>query len=288
MLRGGLLLHHHAGHDLTDRSVAIVTGGASGIGRALVDALVRRGASVVLADLDGDRAEIVAKEIDPDRVTASQLDVRDAAAVRSLVEATAEQRGRLDILCNNAGIGVGGNLEDLTLEHWDRIVDVNLRGVINGVMAAYPVMLRQGRGHILNTASMAGLVPTGMLTPYATTKFAVVGLSLSLRSEAAGKGVRVSVLCPGPVNTPLLDSTGPEDLPRPASLPNARRFLTRRAPPCSPERVARAAMKGLERNVPVIVVPWWIKPGWALMRLSPRLLLRMAEGEIRSVRRTMA
>ena len=100
--------------------------------------------------------------------------------------------------------------------------------------------------------------------------------------------VRVTVLCPGPVKTPMLDSRGPVDLPIPASIPSSSRFLTRRAPACSPKRVARAVVRGIERNVPVIVVPWWIKPGWALMRISPRLLLRMAEGEIASVRREIA
>jgi len=271
-------------------ATAIVTGGASGIGRALVTALADRGTTVVLADVDGDAAQLVAKELDGGRglVSPVHLDVREADAVRAVVLDVRDRRGRLDLLCNNAGIGVGGNLEDLTLAHWDRIIDVNLRGVVHGVMAAYPVMLEQGRGHIVNTASMAGLVPTGMLTPYSTTKFAVVGLSLALRSEAAAKGVRVSVLCPGPVKTPMLDSRGPEDLPIPPSLPRPRRFLTRRAPPCSPERAARAVLRGIERNDPVIVVPWWIKPAWALMRISPRLLLRMAEGEIASARREIA
>ena len=243
-----------------------------------------------MVEFDGEAASLVAKELDAGHglVSSTSLDVRDADAVRAVVHGVRDRHGRLDFLFNNAGIGVGGNLEDLSLAHWDRIIDVNLRGVVHGAMAAYPLMIEQGRGHIVNTASMAGLVPVGMLTPYSTTKFAVVGLSLSLRSEGAAKGVRVSVLCPGPVKTPMLDSRGPEDLPIPQSIPTSSRFLTRRAPPCSPKRVARAVVRGIERNVPVIVVPWWIKPGWAMMRISPRLLLRMAEGEIAAVRREIA
>jgi NAD(P)-dependent dehydrogenase (short-subunit alcohol dehydrogenase family) len=268
-------------------AVAIVTGGASGIGRAFSATLVRRGSTVVVADLDGARAEVVAKELDGGgrRARAAELDVRDGPAVQALVDDVVTTHGRLDYVFNNAGIGVGGNVQDLTLAHWDRIIDVNLRGVINGVMAAYPIMVRQRRGHIVNTASMAGLVPPGLLTPYATTKFGVVGLSMSLRTEAAGYGVRVSAVCPGPVNTPMLDTRGPEDLPVPDSLPDGRRVLSKWSPPCSPERVARAVMRGIDRNTPIIVVPWWIKPAWALWRLSPRLLLRLAEGEIGRIRR---
>jgi len=164
--------------------VAIVTGGASGIGRALGAALVRRGDHVVLADVEGAAAIEVAEQLTalgPGAATAAALDVRDAAAVAALVTGTAEQRGRLDLMFNNAGIGIGGPAEELSLAHWDRAIDVNLRGVVNGVHAAYPVMLRQGSGHIINTASLAGLLPTPGSAPYGATKWAVVGLSLSLR-----------------------------------------------------------------------------------------------------------
>src|SRR5205823_1654434 len=120
---------------------AVVTGGASGIGRAFATALAARGCSVVIADVDLTRAEIVAKEIDADRglVRAAELDVRDPEAVRRVVEDVRGRTGRIDYLFNNAGIGVGGNVQDLTVDHWNRIIDVNLRGVVNGVAAAYPL-----------------------------------------------------------------------------------------------------------------------------------------------------
>jgi len=105
------------------------------------------------------------------------------------------------VMVNNAGIGVGGEASELTLAHWERVIDVNLRGVIHGVHAAYPVMIAQRSGHIVNTASLAGLMPSPWLTPYAMTKHAVVGLTLSLRAKAAAHGVRVTAVCPGVVDT---------------------------------------------------------------------------------------
>jgi NAD(P)-dependent dehydrogenase (short-subunit alcohol dehydrogenase family) len=128
------------------------------------------------------------------------LDVTDAAAVQALVDEVEP-----DLLFNNAGITFGGETEDLTLEQWDAIIDVNIRGVVHGVAAAYPLMVRHGSGQIVNTASMGGLMAAGLITSYVMTKHAVVGLSLALRSEAAAKGVGVTVVCPSAVETPILD-----------------------------------------------------------------------------------
>jgi NAD(P)-dependent dehydrogenase (short-subunit alcohol dehydrogenase family) len=157
--------------------VAIVTGGASGIGRALGAALVRRGDQVVLADVEGEAASEVARQLTamgPGAASAAPVDVRDAAAVAALVTDTAGRHGRLDLMFNNAGLGIGGPVEELAVAHWDRVIDVNLRGVVHGVHAAYPVMLRQGHGHIVNTASLAGLLAAPGMAPYATTKWGVV------------------------------------------------------------------------------------------------------------------
>jgi NAD(P)-dependent dehydrogenase (short-subunit alcohol dehydrogenase family) len=189
-----------------DGAVALVTGGASGIGRALGEALARRGGRVVLADRQGDLAQEVAARIRANggQAAAEELDVTDFPATSRLVEGTFRGAGRLDYLFNNAGVGVVGEARLYALEDWYRVLDVNLRGVIHGVQAAYPVMLRQGFGHLLNTASFAGLFPSPLVVGYCATKHAVVGLSTSLRIEAAASGVRVSVLCPGPVRTQAL------------------------------------------------------------------------------------
>src|SRR5580693_1197639 len=205
--------------------VAIVTGAASGIGKALSGALVRRGASVVLADIDEAGVKGAADMLSArpgSQVSGVALDVTDAEAVAALVERTAQDHGHLDFMFNNAGIGIVGPVRELSLTHWNRVIDVNLRGVVHGVVAAYPVMIRQGRGHIVNTASLAGLLPSPMLTPYGMTKHGVVGLSESLRMEGADHGVRVSVVCPGVIDTPLLDKGNPPDLPPVGHPPNAR------------------------------------------------------------------
>jgi NAD(P)-dependent dehydrogenase (short-subunit alcohol dehydrogenase family) len=249
---------------------AVVTGGASGIGRALSLELARRGARVHVTDIHEPGAAEVAREIGG--AQSSRLDVRDPEAVRRLIEDAAGAYGRLDFLFNNAGIGVGGEVQELTLGHWERVLDINLRGVIHGVQAAYPIMVRQGSGHIVNTASLAGLAPVPLLVPYATSKHAIVGLSTSLRAEAAALGVRVSALCPAAIETPLLDQDNPPDLPRVSWRPNIRRYLTRTAgAPYPVERLASDALDGVERNKAVIVLPLRAQISWLVGRLLPAL-----------------
>jgi len=247
--------------------VAVITGGASGIGRALGLELARRGAVVVSADID-----VGAQSSAPhESIEARELDVRDGSAVRSLVEDVARQHGRLDYLFNNAGISVGGPTRQIPPSHWDRIIDVNVRGVVHGVQAAYPIMIDQGHGHIVNTASGAGLAPMPLTVPYTATKYAVVGLSTALRPEAAHHGVRVSALCPGAVDTPILDSIAPVDLPAmPEGTPTAREFMKQVGlRPMSVERFAPRALRGVERNQAVIIVPTSTKLLWYLHRISP-------------------
>src|SRR6201991_3178680 len=181
---------------------AIVTGAGSGIGAALCRALASAGVTVVCTDIDGDAAEKTAAAIG---ARSARLDVTDASAVHAAVDEVVDRAGRLDLMFNNAGICWGGDTELLTLDQWNAIIDINIRGVVHGVAAAYPVMLRQGHGHLVNTASMAGLTAAGRITSYVATKHAVVGMSLALRSEAVPRGVGVLVVCPAAVETPILD-----------------------------------------------------------------------------------
>ena len=254
---------------------AIVTGGGSGIGAALVRALAARGASVVAADIDeaAVRGVVAGIPAGGGGVTAAVLDVCDAAAVADLVTQVAADRDGLDLMFSNAGIAIGGAAEELTLAHWDRVLDVNVRGVVHGVHAAYPLMLRQGRGHLVNTASLAGLVPGPGLAPYTAAKHAVVGLSLSLRAEGAGRGVRVSAVCPGFVDTPLLRHVNP-GLPQTEIGANAAALATRLGKLYQAGPLAQDILRGVARNRALIVAPRSARVAWRMARYAPGLTMR--------------
>ena len=250
--------------------IAIVTGGGSGIGEALSRALVARGETVIVADIDGASAERVAGELGQ-RAAAAKVDVRDASAVQALVDDTVAAHGRLDIIFNNAGIAVGGDDLELSVAHWDRIIDINLRGVVNGVQAAYPVMAKQRSGSIVNTASVAGLIPVPFLSPYVAVKHAVVGMSLSLRGEAKTHNVNVTVVCPGFTDTPLLDKTGPDDLPKPTMLREggARESAERFGKLYPVEKLAQDILRGVDRKKAFVVAPRQARVMWRINRLMP-------------------
>jgi NAD(P)-dependent dehydrogenase (short-subunit alcohol dehydrogenase family) len=269
-------------------AVAIVTGGASGIGAALGRELTRRGAHVVLADRDeeGARAEVERLVAAGARAEAVALDVRDAGAVERVVARTFEVQGRLDYLFNNAGIGVWGWAEDLDLEKdWRYSVDVNLMGPVHGVQAAYPRMVRQGFGHIVNTASMAAFMATALLAPYGATKHAVLGLSRALRVEGALRGVRVSVLCPGVIRTPILQDGGKYGRSPVTDLPaETRTALMERLRPMAPDVFSVKVLDAVARNKGIIVVPAW----WHVLRLANVLFPSLSEALGRRELRRMA
>jgi NAD(P)-dependent dehydrogenase (short-subunit alcohol dehydrogenase family) len=258
-------------------AVVLLTGGASGIGRAMAENLARRGALVVLADRQHDRVREVAEAIRQNGGEAEShtLDVTDREAVIELVAAIFDRHGRLDYLFNNAGISIGGLAKTYEPNDWDSVLGVNLRGVLHGIQAAYPRMIAQGFGHIVNTASITGLAPAPGLTCYSMTKHAVVGLSLSLRVEAAREGVRVSVLCPGLIDTPILTGgvygrmTGNVDLDKLRARLDAMR-------PMDPASLAERSLRDVARNRPISVHPRRWRAAWWLHRLSPSLSLGVA------------
>ena len=271
----------------------IVTGGGSGIGLALGRQLVERGAHVTLADIDDDAAHEQAESLTRDGLSVSvfgrRLDVRDESAFRAVVDEVVARHGRIDLLFNNAGISMGGPTSELTAAHWDRIIDVNIKGVINGLLAVYPQMVKQGHGHIVNTASGMGLVGAPFVAAYAATKHAVVGLSTSLRAEASLQGVDVSVLCPGSVETPILDRPPAADLPRTSTRAvTAREYLAVVGiRPTDADKFARRALNGVERKRALIVEPPNTRPLWYLHRLSPRLTDRITRSIARKIDRKL-
>ena len=258
------------------KATALITGGGSGIGRALAIALAKRGATVIVTDIDAAAAASVAKECGQS-ARSVQLDVTDAAAVSKCIDAAFQQHGKLDYLFNNAGIGVAGEAHEIPAQAWGRIIDINIRGVMNGVIAAYPLMVAQGSGHIVNTASLAGLGPAPLMSPYAMTKHAVVGLSHSLRIEAQRYGVNVSALCPAAIETPILDKGQPTDLPETPWIPDVRRFLTRLAgPPYPVEALAEEALQAIAKNKATIVIPGRARLAWRLGRFFPALVAKLS------------
>jgi NAD(P)-dependent dehydrogenase (short-subunit alcohol dehydrogenase family) len=251
-----------------DDKVAVVTGGASGIGRALCQELARKNATVIVSDINGEEADRVSSAIIAAGGTADAhcLDVSQAEAVEDLVGRIATTYGRLDYMFNNAGIGIAGDVRDMVLEDWQNIVDVNLWGVIYGTMSAYRVMAKQGFGHIVNTASGGGLIPLPFAAAYATTKYGVVGLSTALRAEAAGLGVRVSVVCPGGVRTNIIETVKLLKIDREKLLSSIPSILLMDA-----NRCARIVLRGVARNKGIITVTPFERLGWWLYRLQPAL-----------------
>jgi NAD(P)-dependent dehydrogenase (short-subunit alcohol dehydrogenase family) len=196
--------------DTIEDKVAVVTGAASGIGRALAGRFGAEGAKVVLADVEVEALEKAAAEVEAAgaEVLAVPTDVSDRAAVEALRDAAVERFGTVHVVCNNAGVASGGTLWTSTEQDWDWVLGVNLMGVVHGVQAFTPVLIEQGEGHIVNTASVAGMLAPPFMAIYNATKHAVVALSESLHAELAllGPGVGVSVLCPGWVNTRIHES----------------------------------------------------------------------------------
>jgi len=256
--------------------VAIITGGASGIGAALAKHLAHERARVVIADRQVELAESLAVAIRSNGGTAVavQLDVRELSSMAHVVTDTVARWGAVDYFFNNAGIGLGGDASQYSHTDWNDVLTVNLHGVVHGIEAVYPVMIRQQSGHIINTASMAGLIGTAGSAAYCATKHAVVGLSKSLRAEAKRHGVRVSVLCPGAIRTPILQGG---KYGRMLLDQKELDVMWEQARPLDPDVMAPQIARAVLRNEMFIVLPKWWKLFWYFERLAPVLSLKLSE-----------
>ena len=268
--------------NLTGKTV-LVTGGGSGIGRETALAFARRGADIVVCDIQEQGASRTAEDVRAlgRGATAHVVDVADADRMRGFADAVHATVEAVDVLVNNAGVGLGGGFLDTTIEDWEWIIGINLRGVVHGCHFFVPRMVARGRGgHVVNVASAAAYLASEALAAYSTTKFAVLGLSEALRDELHPHHIGVTAICPGIINTPITRSAR---LRGKAALPGAREqmvaFYQRRN--YGPERVARAIVKAVGRNAAIAPVSPEAWAMYVLKRLSPGvtrwLNRRMAE-----------
>jgi len=271
-----------------EKEVAIVTGGGMGLGQALCEELALRGAVVVVADIDDNAAKQVSSRIAQSgaQARAVQVDVSKQEEVARLIGLTVSEFGRLDYIFNNAAIAIGGDTRDLTVEQWDRVLDVDLRGVVYGTLAAYQVMAKQGHGHIVNISSASGLIPQPGNTSYCTCKHGIIGLSLSLRFEGSDLGVKVSAVCPGDMKTSIYDNMIVVNMNVPreqvAELSRRSHFLI---PQMSAHDAACEILRGVSRNQALIVFPAAIRWIWRIYRAFPRLIYWISIRRMRMFRK---
>jgi NAD(P)-dependent dehydrogenase (short-subunit alcohol dehydrogenase family) len=266
--------------------IAIVTGGASGIGKSICIYLARHGAKVIIADRNLEMAKETESVITSGNgfAKAVKIDVSNPQDVESMINNTVNDYGRIDFLFNNAGISINGEFQDVSMDHWKQIFDVNLWGVIYGCRYVYPIMIKQGSGHIINTASLAGLIPGGLTSPYSASKHAVVGFSLTLRSEAKLYGIKVSVLCPGYLRTNIQETTQNVsefmNSEKNKKMGADMKFLT-------PDDCINQIMRGVRRNKGIIVSPVKHKMYWWLHRISPEFMPNMFVRIIRHMKKNV-
>jgi NAD(P)-dependent dehydrogenase (short-subunit alcohol dehydrogenase family) len=251
--------------------IVVVTGAGSGIGRSSAMLFAKLGAKVHVADLNAESAERVVREVEArgGSARAHTVDVTDPAAVDELAERVFAEDGRVDVLHSNAGIGHAANIEQTTVEDWQRVIGVNLLGVAYVAQAFIPRLLAQGgRSSIVNTASMAGLVAAPQMAPYCASKFGVVGLSESLNAELRPQGIDVCAVCPGIIDTPITRSAIMRGEPA-ERREQAIAFYRKRG--ASPDQVAEAVVHAVRKRKLVQPVPAsHVMPPWLLKRLWPR------------------
>jgi NAD(P)-dependent dehydrogenase (short-subunit alcohol dehydrogenase family) len=263
--------------DFKDK-VVVITGAASGIGRATAKAFARKGADLVIADNNAQRLEETAAEIKAigARVLARQVDVSDRNQVESFAKFVINERGHVDILVNNAGVGVGGPLLDTSIEDFEWIFSINYWGVLYGLKYFLPHMVARKYGHVVNTASGAGLCSIPAMSAYCSTKFAVVGLSETLRAEVRRFGIGVSTICPGVINTNIIAQSRMH-LQEGSRATHSRLIYFYRRFGWPPERVAKAIMSAVRHNRSIVPVGPEAWAQWFTKRISQKFFEAMNE-----------
>lgn len=248
--------------------VIIITGGGSGLGRALAIRMARFAARIHILDIHRNHAIETKDQIAKMDGMASyhQVDVTDYNQLSEIFDHILRKEGRIDILINNAGMSITGEVQDLKLDHWRKSVELNLMGSVHGITVVYPLMVKQGFGQIVIISSMAGLAPIPLIVPYVTSKYALVGLSRSLRLEGESLGIKVNTVCPGRLDTALLDSSEILGV-------NREQFLKKvpfRA--VSLSKAVQIIMKGIISNRSMILFPAYVRWLWWAERYMPFIL----------------
>ncbi len=258
--------------NLRDR-VVVVTGAGSGIGRATALAFAKEGARIAACDVDQPRLDALAADLGDRALLVRKVDVSDRAQVKAFADAMHAVAPAADVVVNNAGVAVAGSFVDTTLDDWDWILGVNLKGVVHGCHFFIPKMVERGAGgHVVNVSSIFGIYPAPNFTAYAATKFAVRGMSLALRSELASRGIGVTAICPGMIATSIA-----ADSRTSATLTESKRkiadiFHSRGAPP---SKVADAILDAVHTNPAVRLVGADAVLLATLSRIAPRTLSRL-------------
>lgn len=271
--------------DFKDR-IVVVTGAASGIGREIALAFARRGAHLAVIDVDETGLARVRQELEGEGclVYSEVVDVSRADEMEHFRDNVFDRFGRCDVLVNNAGIAIGGPMEHIPLEGWQRIVGINLWGVIHGCHFFYPRMIAQGGGgSIVNIASSAALAPGPHLAAYACTKHGVLGLAETMRIEGAQHGINVSTICPGMVDTPIygrIEMNVDGGRVTAEDITTMMRTIVRKYG-CHPEKIALAVIDAVERDRGVVPVG----PGARPMDYSRRLSREFYNRSVRAATR---
>lgn len=240
--------------------VSIITGAASGLGLGIASELSKLGSIVILLDIDNERLSKAATENIHGSYETKIVDVTNFEKIEEVFNQVYKKYGHIDYLFNNAGIGGTLPFDDATIKHWNKIINLNLYGVINGMTAIYPIMKKQQFGYIVNTSSIGGLIPFTGQSLYNTTKYAITGLSLSLEREFRSNNIDISIICPGMVQTrifykPIIGNEAPEEYVR---IPKEA---------ISVNQAVKDIINGLNHKKKIIITPKFLKAFYLRYRL---------------------
>ncbi len=250
----------------------VITGAAGGIGRATAAAFAKKGAKLYLCDRDEEALARTSAELGV--AFHRKVDVSKREEMAAFADAVLDDGGAVDVLVNNAGVGLAGGVLETSLEDFEWVLSVNLWGVLHGVHFFVPKMVERREGHVVNVASVLGLIAGPGTAGYSTSKFAVVGLSESMRADLAPHGVGVSVICPGAIDTNIVKTTRYRMKNADAARSRVIDLYKKRA--AGPERVADAIARAVERGTDVVPVTPEAHVGWWLKRFAPALAAPVA------------